>query len=412
MDIEVVLKQVNVDCKDNGHEFFVTSRLQAIAQLLSKSEYKLLYSGRLCQIYGKQPIKGKSVILISSHVDCVYDRLFYEETANGRCLKGTFDNSITNACVLMNMIRDEFDDNVIIAFTGDEEENSGGAYEVVKILRRWNCHIVIAIVLDVTEEGWKEQYNFTIENDLGIDIFTGYRIINTLENNKCKFGFIHDSEPDESYDYDEEEIPSLSLCIPSFGNMHSEKGILVRREDILSYSNVISLLANMLIATPQIMEKEYYIEYEDKGNHIMLRSIHNDEEDCNDNYEYIQVKEKNGALVLPSLIHGLPVTEIEDFYMMGSKNDNTIQELVIPASFQKLGKKNFSRWKRLEKIVLYCQDLALCEWNFAYCNNLKTVVCKNNSIYNLCQKLSFNTLRPAFGCFDGCLSNINFVVEY
>ena len=218
-----------------------------------RSKYQLLHSGNLCRIYGKQPVEGKSVILISSHVDCVYNRLFCEETTDGQYLRGTFDNSITNACVLSAMLKGPLSDNVVVAFTGDEEKESGGAYEVVEKLRECDSHIALAIVLDVTEEGWEERNLFTIENDLGIDILTGHRIISTLEKYQGEYGFVHDSEPDESYDYDEEEIPCFSLCIPSLGDMHNERGVLVRRESLSIYCDVLSDLTNALVTFPQTM---------------------------------------------------------------------------------------------------------------------------------------------------------------
>ena len=411
MDIKEILKQVTVDCKDNGHHFTITDRLRVIEKILNGSKYQLLHSGNLCRIYGKQPVKGKSVILISSHVDCVYNRLFCEETTDGQYLRGTFDNSITNACVLSAMLKGSLSDNVVVAFTGDEEEESGGAYEVVEKLRECDSHIALAIVLDVTEEGWEERNLFTIENDLGIDILTGHRIISTLEKYQGEYGFVHDSEPDESYDYDEKNIPCFSLCIPSLGDMHSERGVLVRRESLPIYCDVLSELTNALVTFPQTMGRVYYIEYEELGNHIRLYRIHTDEDSCNDNYESIQVKEKNGTLVLPSMINGLPVTEIEDFYMMRDREAITARVLVVPASFRRLGKKNFSGWKYLEKVVLNCQESAMCEWNFAYCDNLRTVVCRNSSVYNYCKRLPLDHSDRTYGCFDRCLDNIEFIFD-
>ena len=41
------------------------------------------------------------------------------------------------------------------------------------------------------------------------------------------------------------------------------------------------------------------------------------------------------------MINGLPVTEIKDFYMMRDREAITARVLVVPASFRRLGKKNF-----------------------------------------------------------------------
>ena len=407
MELKTILDQVNVDSKDNGRNFTVTNRIQAIKRLLEHTDYQPLHQGNLCFIYGKKPVKNQSVILISSHIDCVYDRLFCQELENGQILKGTFDNSLTNACVLYNMIHERLSENVIIAFTGDEEENAGGVYEVVRQLRKWNTHIALAIVLDITEEGWNERQHFTVENDLGIDIKTGFRIVELLEKYADIYGFTHDSEPDESYDYDEKNIPCFSLCIPTLGDMHGEEGVLARANYLSTYCDVLSELANMLAMNPDVLDKVYYLDYEEQRNGIMLCGIYTNEDDCR-REEYISIKEHHGQLELPSLIHGKPVREILDFCMMGVGG---IKTLVIPSSFENLGKKNFSQWDGLTEVVLCCEGSAMREWNFAYCDNLRVVECRNLSIYNYCKKLPLDCSSPTFGCFDRCLSNIEFTLR-
>jgi len=82
MELKTILDQVNVDSKDNGRNFTVTNRIQAIERILENTDYQLLHQGNLCFIYGKKPVKNQSVILISSHIDCVYDRLFCQELEN------------------------------------------------------------------------------------------------------------------------------------------------------------------------------------------------------------------------------------------------------------------------------------------------------------------------------------------
>lgn len=104
MELNDLLNSVTVDCKDNGMNFTTTYRLQAIEKLLSNTDYQLLYKGNLCYIYGKTQIRNLSVILVSSHVDCVYNHLFFQEINDQQMFKGTFDNSLTNACVLYDMI--------------------------------------------------------------------------------------------------------------------------------------------------------------------------------------------------------------------------------------------------------------------------------------------------------------------
>ena len=404
MELKTIVNQVTVDCKDNGRNFTVTDRIQVIESLLENTDYQLLHKGSLCYIYGKKPVKNQSVILISSHIDCVYEHLFCREYEDLQMLSGTFDNSLTNACVIYDMIQGKLNDNVVIAFTGDEEENAGGVKEVVRQFRKWNTPIALAIVLDITEEGWKEKKHFTVENDLGIDIMTGSRIIELLENYHDVYGFVHDSEPDESYDYDEEDIPCFSLCIPSHGDMHSEEGVDIRTDSLSSYCTVLSELANSLSENPETMDRVYYVDYEDQGDEIMLCGLYTDEDDCKTD-DYVSIKEHNGQLELPSSIHGKPVREIRDFCMMGYGG---IKTLVIPRSYRNLGKKNFSQFSGLEKVVLYCEGSAMREWNFAYCDNLRVVECWNYSIYYFCKFLPPDRISIAYGCFDGCLDNIEF----
>lgn len=410
MEIIDILKAVTVDCKDNQREFTVKDRINVIGSMLSNSPYQLVNKGKLCLIYAKKTVKNKSVILISSHIDCVYSRLFCEDLNDGH-LRGTFDNSLTNSCLLYDMLADRFGDNVAIAFTGDEEESSNGAIEVMRIFRRQNTQIKFCIVLDVTEEGWHERCPFTIENDLGVDIETGYKIISTIKEWGQNYAFVHDAEPDESWDYDEEDIPCLTLCCPIKGDMHSDEGCLTRKELLSVYSEAIVRLSNVVMETT--LETKYYIEYTYKNGAYKLNDIHTDEDNCRSD-DYVIVMAKDGTLVLPSEIHGKPVSDIEDFWFIGSRPNNeiiTVKKLIVPSSYRKLGKKNFSQWTCLEEVVLYCDATAMCEWNFAYCENLRTVRCMNESIYAYCKSLPLDHHYKSYGCFDGILKNVEFKYE-
>lgn len=241
-----ILKSVTVNSRDNGAYFTDTTRIEAIEKLLKESHYKQLHKGKLSIIYGKQePKAGERIVLISSHIDTVYSRCFCEE--EGEYLRGTFDNSYTNAAAIWNMLNNKFADNVIIAFTGDEEEDSRGAIETICTLGRMKCEIAFTIVLDVTEEGWQQNALFAVENDLGIDIFTAHRLIEILKPYKGKYAFVHDAEPDESWDYDEYGLPCFTLTVPIFGDMHSDSGVLLRKKSFPAYSDVLALVANGIL---------------------------------------------------------------------------------------------------------------------------------------------------------------------
>ncbi|MBR4968298.1 MAG: hypothetical protein IKY19_08755 [Bacteroidaceae bacterium] len=239
-----ILQAVTVDCKDNGEYFTVADRVAVIEQILEKSDYKLIAREPLALLYAKREVcEGDCVLLISSHIDCVYNRCFC--TDEGDCLRGTFDNSFTNAAVLWAMINAALPDNVVVAFTGNEESDSKGAVQAVVALGQMGHEVQSAIVLDVTNEGWNSGASFTLENDLGIDILTGYNIISSLESFSGKFAFKHNALPDESWDYAEYGIPSLTLCVPVGGELHGDAGVLLRKESAVEYCNVLPLLANL-----------------------------------------------------------------------------------------------------------------------------------------------------------------------
>ena len=240
-----ILQTVTIDCKDNGERFTVTDRVAVIEQMLEQTDYKLIGRQPLALLYSKREVREDDrVLLISSHIDCVYPRCFCSD--EGDCLRGTFDNSFSNAALLWNMLNDRLPDNVVVAFTGNEESDSQGAVQAVVALGRMGCEVPAALVLDVTNEGWESGALFTLENDLGIDMLTAYNIISSLECYGGRFAFKHNAEPDESWDYAEYGIPSLTLCVPVCGELHGDEGVLLRKESAMEYCNVLALMARVL----------------------------------------------------------------------------------------------------------------------------------------------------------------------
>lgn len=244
-DFFSLLGAVTVDCKDNGEAFTVTDRVAVIEHVLGKTDYRLIARQPLALMYAKRELReGDRVLLISSHIDCVFSKCFCSD--EGECLRGTFDNSFTNAALLWNMLNNTLPDNVVVAFTGDEERDSQGAVQAVVALGQSGCEVSAALVLDVTNEGWENGALFTLENDLGVDILTGYNIISSLEKYDRSFAFKHNALPDESWDYADYGIPSLSLCVPVGGELHGDAGVLLRKESALEYCRVLPLLASIL----------------------------------------------------------------------------------------------------------------------------------------------------------------------
>lgn len=240
-----VLSAVTVDCKDNGKEFVVTDRIEAIEYLLQGTEYRLLAREPLALLFAKRvPQENEKVVLVSSHVDCVYNNCYCSD--NGEYYKGTFDNSFGNAAVLWCMLNDSLPANVVVAFTGDEEKDSHGVYQALEALKKYGCELSCAIVQDVTNVGWESGALFTIENDCGIDLITAYNMVSLLEPYNGKFAFRHFAEPDESWDYAECGVPCFTLCAPVGGNLHGDDGVLLRKESAAEYCKVLALLAGFL----------------------------------------------------------------------------------------------------------------------------------------------------------------------
>lgn len=244
-EIFTLLQQVTVDCKDNGESFQVTDRVDVIKNYLEDSPYQLLADKDLFLLYGKKaPQNGETVVLISSHIDCVYQQCFCSEESE--TYYGTFDNSFTNAALLYQMKMGNLPENVLVAFTGDEEHDSAGAIAVNVYLARQETPIRFALVLDVTNAGWERHCLFAIENDLGIDLLTAHRIVETLKPYEGQYFFLHNAEPDETWDYDEYGIPCMTLSAPVYGDMHGEEGVRVRKQTFLVYCDVLAKLASIV----------------------------------------------------------------------------------------------------------------------------------------------------------------------
>lgn len=261
-----VLERVSVLNRDNGIKFTNTERLDAIASLLRNSAYKRVKTEGLYHLYSAKPIceiKGP-VIIVSTHVDCEYHitKCFFS-IKDQYTLLGTFDNAITNAAIVYNMLSGNLPENVLVAFTGDEEENGRGAKDVIRFIKKNRLDVLNVFVLDVTEEGWETGADFTIENDFWEEPF-GERLIELVKQTKFKWKYVP-GEPDdipdyvpkeavipieayddESWDYDEEEIPCFSFCLPTKGEMHSNDGILARITSFERYTDMLQMMLNRL----------------------------------------------------------------------------------------------------------------------------------------------------------------------
>ncbi len=253
-----LLDQINIMSRDNGKKFTDTGRLDVIRDLLWDTPYRRVNAQGLFHLYAQKPldrIEGK-MILVSSHVDCQVGitKCSWKEK-DSDLLRGTFDNSLTNAAILYLMRKGDLPDNVAVAFTGDEEEDSHGARQAVKYLKALGKWFGV-MVLDVTDMGFQEKLHISVENDFWTE-GVGRQVISLMQKLEAEDGirwayvpsdpdgvpaFVpreknlgEEAEADESWAYDEKGIPCFSLCIPVEGNMHRNAGVLVFRESIRGY---------------------------------------------------------------------------------------------------------------------------------------------------------------------------------
>ena len=104
-----------------------------------------------------------------------------------------------------------------------------------------------AAILEKTDAAGIPVYGSEIEqvkNDLGIDLFTAYRLVASLR--PYAFSFLHEAEPDESWDYHRFGLPVFSLCLPVAGELHGEEGVVCRKSSFPVYCQVLARLANLL----------------------------------------------------------------------------------------------------------------------------------------------------------------------
>ena len=260
MDLFHLIDKMMVLNRDDGVVFTDTTRLDVISELLEGTGYQKVNDQMLFHMYAKKPLREmKKTILVSSHVDCEKNisKCFFREL-DDNMIQGTFDNGLTNALILSLMLKGELPDDVIIAFTGDEEENGTGAKNVASFLKSEGKIPRMTVVLDATEEGWKTESHFTIENDFwdyGKDMNVMKQVISRLDG-KWNFvpGDLQDipkfidkekiiyvpSYDDESWDYDEEYMSCFSFCVPTEGEMHCDDGILARKESCISAERNLS----------------------------------------------------------------------------------------------------------------------------------------------------------------------------
>ena len=105
--VRPILERIAVRGEDDGEKFTNTARVDAVADCLKESSWKLYHDGDLAKIYTRCDFDpAKPVVVVSSHVDMVARRCYAK--CDGELWKGSFDNLITNAVIVACMKENVF----------------------------------------------------------------------------------------------------------------------------------------------------------------------------------------------------------------------------------------------------------------------------------------------------------------
>lgn len=264
-EFEPLLRALTVPNYDDGKAWTRTDRLQAIHSQLAPTDYAPLHQGPLAWIYARRGFDPRApFMLLSTHVDSIYGEHFLADApwAPEEDELGTFDNSITNAVSVELMRRGALPPQTLVAFTGDEERTSGGAFEVMRVLgrRRMRPRLDLLLVLDITGEA-PGPHPCTLENvfvrrtrpDPRLHYFRSRRAL--AERLRGLLGFeaatIFDAAGDEAWDYHDYDLNCLTFCFPSRPHpenagtddghwMHDARGLLIRREHASGYAAALA----------------------------------------------------------------------------------------------------------------------------------------------------------------------------
>jgi hypothetical protein len=199
-------------------------------------------------------------VVVSSHVDTVYKNFYLKEGKD--VIIGTLDNSITNAVLIELILKHRLPQNLVVAFTGNEEKDSLGVDETVTYLRSIRSSVNIAISLDITARGYRN-HGYTLENYFirkgegrsfrSKKQFMRY-LVQILEKKKVKTIHHVAADPDDTWQFDEHDLNCFSFCLPSrsiavHNNwMHDDIGVVVKRSAIREFQAALLMLMRRLAA--------------------------------------------------------------------------------------------------------------------------------------------------------------------
>lgn len=290
---EQVMSAVAKMCRSDKRGFTETEKLDSIRDLLIDSGYHeiLLHGAQIWRKNFTSPID----IIVSSHADVVNSiSKCSSELSDDGYYSGTYDNSGTTAAAVIAMLEGDIPDNVMFAFTADEETGRCmGAKQALEYARNFG-YDPTCIALDVTYEGYDEGHLFTVENlssghkknedmDFLNDVAQSMMNLETEGKQSCHFVKISkNSIPsllgseyiakdsgwfDEAQAYVNEHAKAFSLCLPCEGNMHSNRGVDVRQPVFEGYINALESMIYEMAKDPN---REQYVEAKKTENAVLL----------------------------------------------------------------------------------------------------------------------------------------------
>ncbi len=256
-----ILKQINIKCEDDSKGFKDTEKIGRIDKLMRKTKFRMIHDGKLTKLYSRHHVKnlsGKSFVIVSSHIDTVYKNFYSMEGRD--VVTGTLDNSITNAVLIDLLIRYDIPENVIVAFTGNEEKESLGVDETIEFLHGIKAGAAIVASLDVTNRGYRN-HGYTVENYfvkkgkgrtfLRKKQLKNY-LVEILERKKTKTIHPVSADPDDTWQFDEHNLNCFSFCIPvrniaEHGDwMHDDMGVIVKKSALKDFeSGLLKLMKGL-----------------------------------------------------------------------------------------------------------------------------------------------------------------------
>ena len=252
------VKELTIPCRDNRSLFTETQRIDYIDKALRSSCYVLIAnSPPLARIYKHSRFsENRPFILISCHIDSVYGRHWCE--SRGAELLGTLDNSACNGVLLYCMINDLLSPQIVISFTGNEEDDSIGVDQTVTYLRDnglWDA-LEMVVTLDLTEEEFGHPFtleNLFVKHNHGPDSALKFDRKKDLKDyirsivGMCTV--IMNGDPDESWQYGEYDLNAFSYCLPCrllAGDMHDDRGVAVEIEALGKYAETLIMLTDAI----------------------------------------------------------------------------------------------------------------------------------------------------------------------